>query len=164
MDGTSVEVVRMAHVQKIKCTSCNFSYRGELLHAYVVDALGNREYCRHPGQDEHACEILGIDYNRLLEAMAESSGSMKDSPKFMLPDGKPAKARDFVEYFESRCGITKSFVCTSCRSVSALDERRDVMQCSHCGSEGIFSIGFLAGRECPICGAGLIVTATMGIT
>jgi DNA-directed RNA polymerase subunit RPC12/RpoP len=163
MDRTSVDVFQMAHVQNIKCTSCIFSYRGELLHAYVMDALGHREYCRHPGQEEHACEILGIDHNRLLEAMAESSGYMNSSRKYMLPDGVPATACDLVGYFESRCGITKSFVCTSCQSVSDLDERRDVMQCSDCGSEGIFSIGYLAGRECPICRAGLIVMDPIGI-
>lgn len=163
MGGTSVEGFQMAHVQNIKCTSCVFSYRGELLHAYVVDALGHREYCRHPGHDEHACEILGIDHNHLLEAMAESSGYMKDSLKYMLPGGIPASARDFVDYFESRCGISKSFICTRCLCTSDLDERRDVMQCSHCGSEGIFSIGYLAGRECPICRAGLIVMITVGV-
>jgi DNA-directed RNA polymerase subunit RPC12/RpoP len=133
---------------------------GGMTRAYAVNLAGERQYCRHPGQDEHACEILGIDYDLVVDAM----GRPEPGSRYPLPDGTMATAGEYVEYFESRRGVVQGFLCTECVRWSELDEDRDVLQCTHCRSEGIFKYEELDGRLCPFCREGRIVSTFLGVS
>lgn len=149
----------MGYSLLLRCNNCTFSVQEAMIQAYVVDASGKRIHCRHPGQDENACEILGISHDHLREAMKESRGHRNGTRRYELPDGMNVTAYAFVDYFESRCGILRNFLCTYCGRLSELDDRKDRMQCMRCGSEAIFSLGHLEGRVCPICKMGRLGSA-----
>lgn len=73
----------MAQFLRLGCTHCSFTMEGGMTRAYAVNLAGERQYCRHPGQDEHACEILGIDYDLVVDAM----GRPEPGSRYPLPDG-----------------------------------------------------------------------------
>jgi len=150
----------MGEVLRLKCSQCSLDETGCRTQAYVLNLEGRRQYCRHPGQDEHACEILGIDYDLVVDAM----GRQEQGTGYPLPDGTMATAEKFVEYFESRRGVVQGFLCTACAKWSELDQERDPLRCVHCRSEGIFKFEELDGRLCPICRKGRITSTLLGIT
>lgn len=150
----------MAQILRLKCNGCSFTQEGAMTHAYAVNLAGERQYCRHPGQDVHACEILGIDYDLVVDAM----GMQERGPRYQLPDGTTVPANEFVQYFESRCGVVQGFLCMACAKWIELDVKNDPLQCVHCQSEGIFKFEELDGRACPICKEGRICAIQLGIT
>jgi DNA-directed RNA polymerase subunit RPC12/RpoP len=150
----------MGHFLRLKCSHCALDETGCRTQAYVLNLEGRRQNCRHPGQDEHACEILGIDYDLVVDAM----GRKEQEPGYRLPDGTMATAEKFVEFFESRRGVVQGFLCTACAKWSELDQERDPLQCVHCRSEGIFKFEESDGRSCPFCKKGRISSTLLGIS
>lgn len=131
--------------------------------AYVEDMSGVRQYCRHPGQDEHACEILGIDYDLLVESLSGGPSS-RENGEYRLPGGTVVTAREFEEFFMNRCGVMSGYLCLKCAKWSELDSHKDRMQCKTCGSGDLAQFEELGGKTCPFCGKGRMVSRMTGIS
>jgi DNA-directed RNA polymerase subunit RPC12/RpoP len=149
----------MGEVIRLTCSHCSLDENGCRTHAYILDLQGERKYCRHPGQDEHGCEILGMDYDELVRAMTERPGEAEHR----LPTGEPATAEKFVAFYEKRIGVMSGYLCLACGEWSSLDDNRDPMQCQRCRSENIVMDGKLDGRPCPFCREGTLKTRIVGL-
>ena len=154
----------MGQVLKLTCSHCSIDETGCRTYAYVLDLEGKRQLCRHPGQEEHACEILGINYDTLFEAVCGGPKDAKGKAVYRLPDSTSATAGEFAAYFEGRIGVMSGYLCLKCAKWTDLDRHKDPMQCRACGSENIVEFEELGGKPCPFCGKGHIVSKQIAIT
>ena len=157
-----LRVQTMGQVLRLTCSQCSLDETGCRTQAYVLNLKGQRQACRHPGQDEHASEILGIEYEEVLRAMGESTARGGGEAKYRLPDGTAVTAAQFEAFFMDRCGVVSGYLCLSCAKWSDLDQYRDPLQCQHCRSENIVMDEKLDNRTCPFCGNGILKAVVLG--
>jgi DNA-directed RNA polymerase subunit RPC12/RpoP len=163
-EPASLAVQTMGQVLKLTCSQCSLDETGCRTIAYVLNLESRRQFCRHPGQDEHTCKILGIEYEEVLRAMGESTAHGGAEAKYKLPDGAAVTAAQFEAFFMDRCGVACGYLCLVCARWSNLDEHRDPLQCPHCRSENIVMDEKLDGRACPFCKRGSLKVDMLGQT
>ena len=129
----------MPAISNYHCSRCDFALpSGWGSYMYVIDDLGNRIVCPHPGEGFIVACVLGPDASRDL--VKERTGH------------------------NSHC-VCRACLCQFgadliCRHGD--DRGRDPRVCPQCGSEDVRTVEELVGRRCPKCKVGRIVSEWTG--
>ncbi len=174
----------MPPINIYKCSDC-----GKVLHEgwggyqYVINDKGERICCPHPCEDDKIDEVLGITSEELNNQISFKNFYRIFNPSCWWSWIKKKASKEkmlWIKLFGTRTGYNSDCICKNCLKQSELDignaekskkswrrfyhasRKRDQRKCPNCGSNEIFTIMELVGKECPFCKKGKIIEEVTG--